>query len=239
MIITNFLKPTISLFNLFKLFEDWNVDRGADGAENGFDLQDYADFHLFANLYGLETALKCQAENPYWIGGLNFPKPIKFPQYYSEAKEFIEKSIDIDTILNRPDIYEKYFVMDEIYKAMYKDRYKPNMEVKKDLEYPVVLQHFTIVIWRMYTDNVDCFDEDMTEDDVMDMAANLAWDFTELYKRTAWETTFRDYMLHFIVLNLRLHNVKYFEHALFHQKFNCERLIQSVINQGGYFGDNQ
>lgn len=238
MIITNFLKPAISLNGLLNLFEDWNVDRGADGQENGFNLQDYADFHLFANLYGLETALKCQSEGFYWIGGLNFIKPVMFPQYYSKAKEMLEKLIDIDTILNRPDIYGKYFVMDEIYKAMFKDRYKPNNDTKKDLEYPVVLQHFTIVIWKLYTDNTICFDVDMTEDEVMDMAANLAWDFTELYKRTAWETTFRDYMLHFIVLNLQLHSTKYFE-KVYNNDSVWDKLIHSVIKQGGYFSDNQ
>lgn len=238
MIITNFLKPAISFNGLFNLFEDWNVDRGADGAENGFNLSDYADFHLFANLYGLETALKCQKETLYWIGGTNYIKPVEFPKFYSKAKEMLDKVIDIDTIIKRPDIYGKYFVMDEIYKAMFKDRYKPNNEAKKDLEYPVVLQHFTIVIWRMFTDNIFCFDEDMTEDEVMDMAANLAWDFTELYKRTAWETTFRDYMLHFIVLNLQIHDVKYFGKVR-KEAFFWDKLIQSVIKQGGYFGDNQ
>lgn len=236
--VINFLKPAISLDSLLHLFEDWNVDRGADGNENGFNLKDYADFHLFANLYGLETALKCQSEALYWIGGLNFTNPVRFPNTH-EAKEMIDKVIDIDTIIKRPDIYGKYFIMDDVYKEMYKDRYKPNYEQKKDLEYPVVLQHFTIVIWRMFADNIImCFDVDMTEDEVMDMAANLAWDFTELYKRTSWETTFRDYMLHFIVLNLQLHSTKYFE-KVFNKEGIWDRLIQSVINQGGYFCDNQ
>ena len=237
MIITNFLKPAMSLNGLLNLFEDWNVDRGADGAENGFDLQDYADFHLFANLYGLETALKCQSKALYWIGGLNFTNPVRFPNTH-EAKEMLDKVIDIDTIIKRPDIYGKYFIMDDVYKSMYKDRYKPNNEAKKDLEYPVVLQHFTIVIWKLYTDNTICFDVDMTEDEVMDMAANLAWDFTALYKRTAWETTFRDYMLHFIVLNLQLHSTTYFE-KVYNNDSVWDKLIHSVIKQGGYFGDNQ
>ena len=30
-----------------RLFQDWNVDRGADGEENVFILTDYVDFHYF------------------------------------------------------------------------------------------------------------------------------------------------------------------------------------------------
>lgn len=161
----------------------------------------------------------------------NFLKPTV------NINKMLDELIDIKDVLKHPDVYAKYFNMNEIYKALYKERYKPNNDAKKDLHYPVVLQHFTIVVWRMFTNNTICFNVDMTEDEVMDMAANLAWDFTELYKRTAWETTFRDYMLHFIVLNLQLHSTKYFEKIHNHNSI-WDKLIQDVINQGGYFTDN-
>lgn len=181
------LKENLSLKDYFNLFEDWNVDRGADGEENGFDLQDYVDFHYFAIRYGVKKALECQKEKRFWIGGNNFPNPITFPMRIEEAKRFVEICVEEERVIEHPYIYGKYYT--------YVDRYLPNNNANHEMEYPVVLQWFTAFLFPILTKFV--LTDDTSEYDIMDNISNMAYDFHNLYKKTEWETTFMDYLAHY------------------------------------------
>lgn len=191
------------------LMEDWNVDRGADGEENVFILTDYVDFHYFATRYGVDKTLKCCQINDCWFGGNNFPEPKEFPKTLVECHKLIDNCIYADTILNREDIYDRYFDIDMMRRDAMADKMsiylKGNCDETRELEYNIVLQWFTIVVFKAYENNLNEFKEDSCEDDIMDMIANLAYEFWSIHKFTRWETTFMDYVLHFLVneLNIR------------------------------------
>lgn len=181
------LKENLTIKDYFNLFEDWNVDRGADGEENGFDLQDYVDFHLFANRYGVKKTLECQKIKRFWIGGNNFSNPISFPARIEDVKKFVENCVEDERVIAYPDIYGKYYT--------YVDRYLPNKNARHEMGYPVVLQWFTAFLfpiltkhhWNMWT----------TENEIMDNISNMAYTFHKLYSKTTWETTFMDYLVHY------------------------------------------
>ena len=194
--IINMFKKNLTLKDYADLFNAWNVDRCADGAENSFDLDDFGDYSLFNITYGLETTFKCMKLQRFWIGGTNFKKPKPFPTDVESAKELMSKLIDIETIYNRKDIYGKYFNI---------DFYAPNYEHLKELEYPVVLQHFTTYWWELVVRSkaYSPFKEDVSKNDILDMVANIAYDFYLTYKNTKWATSFDDYALHYIVRLLK------------------------------------
>ena len=181
------LKENLTLKDYFNLFEDWNVDRGADGEENGFDLQDYVDFHLFANRYGSKMAVKCQKTQRYWIGGNNFPTPIKFPATIENAKKLVDNCVDEERVILYPCTYGKYYT--------YFDRYHPNNNSVHKMEYPVVLQYFTAFLFPILTRFI--WTDDTSEYNIMDNISNMAYDFHKLYSKTIWETTFMDYLAHY------------------------------------------
>ena len=181
------LKENLSLKDYFNLFDVWNVYRGADGEENGFDLQDYEDFHYFAIRYGVMKALECQKEQRYWIGGNNFTMPNKFPMTIEKAKKLIECCVDDEMVIALPHIYGKYYT--------YVDRYIPNKNANHEMGYPVVLQWFTAFLFPILTNHP--WDVWTTENEIMDNISNMAYDFHKLYKKTEWETTFMDYLVHY------------------------------------------
>ena len=200
------LKENLIIDDYFNLFEDWNVDRGADGEENGFDLLNYVDFHYFATRYGVKKALDCQKEQRFWIGGNNFPTAIKFPLTIVNAKKLIENCVEEERVILYPDIYRKYYT--------YFDRYHPNYDAKSELEYPVVLQWFTAFLFPILTRFV--WTDDTSENEIMDNIANMAYDFHKLYKQTQWETTFMDYLAHYAYNHIE----EYFETCYSENTFN-------------------
>ena len=101
--IFDYLYNCLTIADYAELMEKWEVHRGAEGAEDVFDLMDYRDFHLFANLYGIEQALYCQKKNRFWFGGTNYMKDsigtmhkfaTEFPTCVSQAKSLVINSID-------------------------------------------------------------------------------------------------------------------------------------------------
>lgn len=224
------------------LMEDWNVDRGADGEENVFILTDYVDFHYFATRYGVKKTLECCQINDCWFGGNNFEEPKEFPKTLVECHKLIDNCIDADTILNREDIYERYFDIDKLRKAIMADRMsiylKGNEEANKELEYYVVLQWFSVVVYKAYENNLDAFKEDTCEDDIMDMIANLAYEFWSIHKKTAWETTFMDYVLHFLVNELGTDDYRGSLWQYVKEKSESfDTLIEWFKNQPNYWGE--
>ena len=181
------LKENLTQHDYFNLFNDWNVDRGADGEENGFDLQDYVEFHYFAIRYGVTKALECQKEMRFWVGGNNFPKPLKFPTTIEDAKKLIEGCVEEERVIANPHIYGKYYT--------YIGRYIPNNNAKHELEYPVVLQWFTAFLFPILTNHH--WNVWTSESEIMDNISNMAYDFHKLYNKTTWETTFMDYLAHY------------------------------------------
>lgn len=191
-----------------RLFQDWNVDRGADGEENVFILTDYVDFHYFATRYGVKKTLECCQINDCWFGGNNFPEPKEFPKLLVECYKLVDALIESETILNRDNIYGRYFDIEKMRRDAMADKMsiylKGNCAATKELEYNIVLQWFTIVVFKAYENNIDAFKLDTCEDDIMDMIANLAYEFWCIHKLTRWETTFMDYVLHFLVNELNI-----------------------------------
>lgn len=210
--IFDYLYKSLTITDYAELIEKWEVHRGAEGSEDVFDLVNYRDFYLFANLYGIEMAEKCQKKNRFWFGGTNYlddrigsihNTAIEFPTDISDARKLVINSIDEEYILNRRDIYEMYFDFDEYIKNKYK--YAPNQNAKHSLIYPLVLQWFTAILYPIvnnYPIAVNYY-----SNDVMDAISNMAYDFYLEYAKTEWKTTFNDYLLHFAYLNAQ----KYFE----------------------------
>lgn len=201
-------KDKLGVDDYARLFQDWNVDRGADGEENVFILTDYVDFHYFATRYGVKKTLECCQINDCWFGGNNFSEPKEFPKLLVECYKLVDALIETETILNRDDIYGRYFDIDMMRRDAMADKMsiylKGNCDETKELEYNIVLQWFTIVVFKAYENNIDAFKEDASEDDIIDMIANLAYEFWSIHKFTRWETTFMDYVLHFLVNELNI-----------------------------------
>ena len=123
--IFDYLKKNLTLADYAELIEAWEVHRGADGEENVFDLMDYRDFYLFASLYDADYALVCQKKNRFWFAGNNYTRnsigspyteAITFPITLEEAKKMAIAMIDDEYILDRQDIYEKFFDFDAYHK---------------------------------------------------------------------------------------------------------------------------
>jgi len=212
--IFDYLKKNLTIADYAELMEKWEVHRGAEGAEDVFDLIDYKDFYLFANLYGIEQALACQKKNRFWFGGTNYiddrigsihNTAIEFPTNISVARKLVINSIDEEYVLNRTDIYKKYFDYDNYFVTEYGLKYLPNNNAKKELEYPVVLQWFTAILYPIVSNYT--ISDNYYSNDVMDAIANMAYDFHKGYKKTEWKTIFMDYLLHFAYFNAN----KYFD----------------------------
>ena len=124
--IFDYLKENLTLADYAELIEAWEIHRGADGEENVFDLMDYKDFYLFANLYNnVNYALECQKKNRFWFAGNNYTKnsigtmyheAISFPITIEEAKKMAIALINDEYILDRQDIYAKFFDFDAYHK---------------------------------------------------------------------------------------------------------------------------
>ena len=231
--IRTLLKSNLTLKSYSDLFDVWNSDRCADGMENSFDLDDFKDYELFVNAYNLETAFNCKNQGRFWIGGMNFPQPKPFPNNIEDAKDLICKCIDYDRIMNSPKIYKPYFNI---------NTYAPNNNhMYHPLEYPVVLQFFTTYWWeyiilakKKYTP----FKDDVTKNDILDMVANLAYDFWQEYKFTEWETTFDDYALHYIVRKLEIKS-ELFDNVLNYRNEVYDEIINFFKHEiGGYYTES-
>lgn len=212
--IFDYLYNNLTIADYAELVEKWEVHRGAEGAEDVFDLRDYRDFYLFANLYGIEQALDCQKKNRFWFGGTNYTEDsigcvnkfaIEFPNNVEDARKLVINSIDEEYVLNRRDIYEMYFDFDDYFVTEHGLKYLPNNNAKKELEYPVVLQWFTAILYPIV--NNYPISDNYYSNDVMDAIANMAYDFHNEYKKTEWNTIFMDYLLHYAYNNAD----KYFE----------------------------
>ena len=212
--IFDYLYKNLVIWDYAELIEKWEVHRGAEGAEDVFDLLNYKDFYLFANLYGIEMAEKCQKKNRFWFGGTNYiddrigsihNTAIEFPTDISDARKLVINCIDDEYILERRDIYERYFDYNNYFATKYKSKYEPNQNAKKELEYPVVLQWFTAILYPIVSNYT--ISDNYYSNDVMDAIANMAYDFHKEYKKTEWKTIFMDYLLHFAYFNAN----KYFE----------------------------
>ena len=178
----------ISIF--VNLYQDFQYDRGAECEESVFDLYDYKDFYLFCNLYNdVEYGLECQIKSRYWIAGMakmfENKNAMKFPNNYIDCCEFIEKIMDVNTILNRPDIYGEYFNIDAIKNDSIKE-YAPNNDAKNSLLLSVCVQKFTIYFWEyIYFLNNNVYD--IPECDVLDVAYNIGEDFWRKYQKTLFQ----------------------------------------------------
>lgn len=236
--IINMFKESLTLKDYVDLFDKWNVDRCADGAENSFDLDDFGDYSLFNNLYGLETTFKCMKLQRFWIGGTNFTEPKAFPTTIEDAKVFLSNMFDIDIISHRKDIYGKYFNIDFI------DFYAPNNNhMQHGLIYPVVLQYFTtywwgFVLWAKHNfshrDGEWPFRVDVSKNDILDMVANIAYNFYTEYQYTEWETSFDDYALHYIVRLLKEKN-DIFADILIHNDIVYDSVVNYFKTQVGEY----
>ena len=212
--IFDYLHNNLTIADYAELMEKWEVHRCAEGAEDVFDLLNYRDFYLFANLYGIEQALACQKIKRFWFGGTNYLEDsigtihktaIEFPTDISDARKLVINCIDEEHILNGRDFYEMYFDFDDYFATKYVSKYEHNNSAKKELEYPVVLQWFTAILYPIV--NNYPISDNYYSNDVMDAIANMAYDFHNEYKKTEWKTIFMDYLLHFAYFNAN----KYFE----------------------------
>ena len=209
--ICDYLKKNLSLKDYADLVETWEVHRCADGEENVFDLMDYADFHLFATRYSLKYALECQKEVRFWFGGNNYCKDsvtpyktaVPFPKFTDDAYKLAKALIGDEYIMERTDLYEKYYDFEKYNEEVEFANYQPNNEYEKykikALQYPVVLQYFTIFFHDNDFVKIDYMKDNYCFNDILDAIANMAYTFTELYKYTSWNTTFADYALHYII----------------------------------------
>lgn len=238
--IFDYLYKHLTIADYAELMEKWEVQRCAEGAEDVFDLSNYRDFYLFANLYGVEQALACQKKNRFWFGGTNYLEDsigtihktaIEFPTDLNDARNLVIKCIDEEYVLNRRDIYVMYFDFDEYdfdyNKYISENYYAPNQNAKNSLRYPIVLQWFTAILYPIvnnYTINYNHF-----SNDVMDAIANMAYDFHNEYENTMWKTTFNDYLLHYAYFNAE----KYFEDIF--DKEDIERIKEDIKNDGFWF----
>ena len=221
--IFDYLHNHLIIADYAELMEKWEVHRGAEGVEDVFDLLNYRDFYLFATLYGIEQAVICQKKNRFWFGGTNYLEDsigtmhktaIEFPTDIVDARKLVINSIDDEYILERRDIYERYFDFDKFdfdYNTYLRNDmyYAPNQYAKKELEYPIVLQWFTAILYPIVSNySINC---NYYSNDVMDAIANMAYDFRNEYKNTIWKTTFNDYLLHYAYNNAE----KYFNDIFF------------------------
>lgn len=227
--IRNYLRQNLHIEDYAKFVEAWEIHRCADGAENVYDLWDYIDFYHFATMYGENVALNAQKGNRFWFGGMNFTAPLVFPQTIGNCIEFVDKSIDKKYIIERPDIYEKWV---DTKKLLNNNFYLVGNTENREhpLEYNVVLQWFSVVFYKCFENNTDCFKEDISEDNVMDIAANLAYEFHSIHQCTAWETTFIDYVYHFIINELEIKSSLLSDYVV-----NYDKLIDYFKQRGGYW----
>ena len=104
----NLFRNDLSTADCAKLIEAWELHRGADGAENVFDLYDKKDFRLMIRSRGIITALNLRKSNRFWFDGMNYKEPVPFPQNADEARKLAENMIEERYLIERPDIYADF-----------------------------------------------------------------------------------------------------------------------------------
>lgn len=87
--------------NVVDLINLWEDDRGADGHENVYDLQNIDDFMAYVKQYSLDRTIKCYNKSRYWFGGTNFNETLvsvipmtQAVWILNEVKTLIEYNID-------------------------------------------------------------------------------------------------------------------------------------------------
>lgn len=233
----DYLKKNLTIEDYANLVETWEVHRGADGEENIFDLQSYKDFHLFANRYTLGYALLCQKKNRFWFGGNNYADnfnnyimynyasnshtihktPQPFPTDEHSARTLAISMIDDSYIYERPDLYDKFFDFNA--------NYAPNNKSRHPLNYPLILQYFTLEICR--NTEIISISDDSSFEDLLNEISNMAHEFTGQYSYTMFVTSFYDYMFHFIV--------EHFDEYLDSLKDVKDKFIDYIKNRPDYY----
>jgi hypothetical protein len=110
--ITDFFKK----FDVLSLTDFINEYRDAGcGIETEalFDLRNYDDYYLFANVYGLKKARECQKENRFWWGGTAYDEPMLMKDEVGAFLDYIDNCVDEDIIFNYPTIFEKYMRVED------------------------------------------------------------------------------------------------------------------------------
>ena len=158
--IFDYLKKELSLADYAELIETWEVHRGADGEENVYDLMDYKEFHWFANLYGsVNYALKCQSQNRFWFAGNNYTRnsigspyhnAVAFPTNEKDARQMAINMIDDEYILEREDIYEKFFD----FEAYHNDKVVNLNGKDTNIDIDVIKEIFNVENVASMTDNL-------------------------------------------------------------------------------------
>ncbi len=199
--ISDFLKSNLTINDYAKLFNTYNIERGADGYENVYDLNDFESFGYFVQLYNTHIAMKCKNKNRFWIGGLNFDEPKEFPTTIEGAKKLIDGSIEEDRFIDTIGLYADFINEQKLVHQLFYDYYLPNEDAKIGLSYSVVLQHFTIACYKFLWET-ELIADNISFEDFLAVVSNLAYIFTMDYQHTEWKTTFNDYMYHFIAYHL-------------------------------------
>lgn len=199
--ISDFLKSNLTINDYAKLFNTYNIERGADGYENVYDLNDFESFGYFVQLYNTPIAMKCKNKNRFWIGGLNFDEPKEFPTTIEGAKKLIDCSIEDDRFFDTIGLYADFINKPKLVGQLFYDYYLPNEDSKIGLSYSVVLQHFTITCYKFLWET-ELIADSISFEDFLAVVSNLAYNFTRDYQHTEWKTTFDEYMHHFIAYQL-------------------------------------
>ena len=195
------IKDFFTLDKYVTLFNEWSLHRMAEAEEAAFDLKDYEDFYLFANLYGVRTALACQKACQYWIGGNAYKDAVMFPQNIDDVKSFLINSIDDELILSRTDIYEKYFDI------IINIKLPSNNFNHKENTHSFMLQYMTIYLWEyFYKIDNENMKGDVSEIDILDTAYTIADLFMSEYRYTQWEDnyTLQDYMFKYVAYLIKI-----------------------------------
>ena len=199
--ISDFLKSNLTINDYAKLFNTYNIERGADGYENTYDLNDFESFGYFVQLYNTPIAMKCKNKNRFWIGGLNFDEPREFPTTIDGAKKLIDGSIEEDRFLDNIGLYADFISKQKLVGQLFYENYLPNENTMIGLNYSVVLQHFTIACYKLLWET-ELIADNISFEDFLAVVSNLAYVFTRDYEHTEWKTSFEDYMHHFIAYHL-------------------------------------
>lgn len=101
-------KDNLTIEDYARLIEAWEIHRGAEGAEDVFDLEDKKDRALFMNLHGRRRTRLYRKAGRFWFSGMNFEHPAPFPRTEEEAWKLAENLIEERYITERPDIYEEF-----------------------------------------------------------------------------------------------------------------------------------
>ena len=105
--ITDYLR-SFGLNFLIDFINEYEDARCALAEEALFDLRNYDDYYLFADVYELDRARVCQRENRLWWGGANFPTPQPIEEEIKTLLEWIDKSVDEAYIFQYPELFDRY-----------------------------------------------------------------------------------------------------------------------------------